>query len=290
MPLFRRSDGDLVRNVPPIRAIMPYVMRGRNESAVLHDALHEIAGTRAWLKAYNRAHSDRATLFHLFAYACARALHLRPELNRFVSGGRIYQRREVSFSFAVKPAMEDQAALVTVRLVVPRDEPFPSFVRRMSAAIEEARTRPRAVDREVALVMRLPGPLVRLGVALVRALDAWNLLPDAFIRNDPLFASLFLANLGSAGISDAYHHLYEYGTVGLFGAVSAPARTPVVEGGAVAVRETLRVRWTFDERIHDAFYGARSLAVARRLLEDPGRVLGAAAGPCVPSAAGAPPP
>jgi len=290
MPLFRRSDGDPVPDVPPIRAVMPYIMRGRNESAVFHDSLHEIGTTRAWLRAYNRAHADRATLFHLFAYACARALHLRPELNRFVSGGRIYQRREVSFSFAVKPTMDDHAALVTVKLVAPESEPFPDFVRRMTSAIEEARTRPRAVDREVALVMRLPGWLVRLGVALVRGLDAWNLLPDFFIRNDPMFASLFLANLGSAGISDAYHHLYEYGTVSIFGALSAPQRMPFVEGGSVVAREGLRARWTFDERIHDAFYGARSLGVARRLFEDPERFLGDPTGPAAPLAAGSPAP
>ncbi len=274
MPLFRRPDGKRVRDVPPIRAIMAYLMRGRNESAVYHDTLYDIGRTRAWLKAYNRSHPDRATLFHLFAWACARALHERPELNRFVSGGRLYQRNEVAFSFAVKPEWHDHAALVTVKLVAPRDEPFPAFVRRMTLAIDEARTRPRAIDREVALVMHLPGPLLRLGVALVRALDAWNLLPGFFMKNDPMYASLFLANLGSAGVSDAYHHLYEYGTVSIFGALSAPARVPVALDGAIVSRETIRVRWTFDERIHDAFYAARSLRVTQRILEDPERFLG----------------
>jgi pyruvate/2-oxoglutarate dehydrogenase complex dihydrolipoamide acyltransferase (E2) component len=275
MPLFRRPDGEHVRDVPPIRAIMAYVMRGRNESAVYHDTLYDIGRTRTWLKTYNRSHADRATLFHLFAWACARALHERPELNRFVSGGRLYQRNEVAFSFAVKPEWHDQAALVTVKLVVPRGQAFPAFVRRMSAAIDEARTRPRAIDREVALVMRLPGPLLRLGVALVRVLDAWNLLPGFFMKNDPMYASLFLANLGSAGVSDAYHHLYEYGTVSIFGALSAPARVPVALDGAIVSRETVRVRWTFDERIHDAFYAARSLLIAQRIIEDPERYLGA---------------
>lgn len=288
MPLFRRPDGQRVRDVPPIRAIMAYVMRGRNESAVYHDTLYDIGRTRAWLKAYNRCNPDRATLFHLFAWACVRALHERPELNRFVSGGRLYQRNEVAFSFAVKPEWHDHAALVTVKLVVPPDEVFPAFVRRMTEAIEEARTRPRAIDREVALVMRLPGPLLRLGVGLVRVLDAWNLLPGFFMKNDPMYASLFLANLGSAGISDAYHHLYEYGTVSIFGALSAPARVPVALDGAVVSRETVRVRWTFDERIHDAFYGARSLLVAQRILEDPERFLGvpSRAGPGAGAAAG----
>jgi hypothetical protein len=32
VPLFRRSDGDLVRDLPPVRRIMPHIMRGRNES------------------------------------------------------------------------------------------------------------------------------------------------------------------------------------------------------------------------------------------------------------------
>ncbi len=275
MPIFGRPDGDLVPDVPPVRAVMPYVMRGRNESAVLHDTLFEIGRARAWLKAYNRSHPERATLFHLFAYACVRALHLRPELNRFVSGGRLYQRRGVSLAFAVKPQMQDQSPLSTVKLQAPDGEPFPSFVQRTTSAIGAARDGgPRAIDREVALVTRLPGPLLRLAVSLVRLLDAWNLLPSFLMRDDPMYSSLFLANLGSAGISDAYHHLYEYGTCGIFGALSAPARVPLAAGDAVVVRDAVRVRWTFDERIHDAFYGARSLAVVKRIIEDPARHLG----------------
>ena len=92
MPLFRRSDGVPIPDLPAVRRVMPYLMTSKAESLVLHDAVYDLSRTRAWLKAYNRAHSDRATLFHLFAYACTRALHLRPDLNRFVSGGRIYQR------------------------------------------------------------------------------------------------------------------------------------------------------------------------------------------------------
>jgi pyruvate/2-oxoglutarate dehydrogenase complex dihydrolipoamide acyltransferase (E2) component len=96
-----------------------------------------------------------------------------------------------------------------------------------------------------------------------------------------MFASIFLANLGSVGISDAYHHLYEYGTVSIFGAVSAPAYLPFVEGDAVVARQGLRVRWSFDERIHDAFYSARSLGLVRDILEAPEQHLGAPDGdPC----------
>jgi hypothetical protein len=265
----------LIRGAPAIRRIMPYLMRTRTESVVLHESVYATAAARAWLRAYNRSHPAHATLFDLFTYACGQALHARSELNRFVSGGRLYQRRGVQVSFVVKREMSDAGVGTTVKVDMLPAEPFQAFVARLATAIDEARSRDRAVDKETALVVMLPGVLVRALVAVARWLDAWNLYPRFMTRNDPMYASVFLANLGSAGISDAYHHLYEYGTVSIFGALSAVRRLPFVDGAQVVAREGLAVRWTFDERIHDAFYAARSLAVVQRILEDPTHHLGA---------------
>jgi len=278
MPIFNRHDGDAVRHATPMRRIMPYLMRGRNESIVLHDSVFRIEQTRTWLKAYNRTHAERATLFHLLAYAVAQTLHARPELNRFVSGGRLYQRRGVQVSFVVKQEMKDTGASTTVKLDVAEGEPFREYVGRLASTIGEAQETERAVDRETALIMRLPGPVVRALVALARWLDHWNLFPRFMTASDPMFASLFLANLGSVGVSDAYHHLFEYGTVSIFGAVSAPSRMAFVEGDAVVVRPGLRVRWSFDERVNDAFYAAKSLDMIRRIVESPHTQLGAPEG------------
>lgn len=274
MPLFRRHDGDLIRGAPPMRRIMPYLMPGRNESIVLNDSTFRIDQTRAWLKAYNRSHDEHATLFHVLAYAVGQALHARPELNRFVSGRRLYQRRGVQISFVVKKALRDDGQSTTVKLEIAPGEPFAEFAARLAATIREARQSERSVDRETALIMRLPGPLVRFLVAFAKQLDQWNLFPRFMTASDPMFASIFLANLGSVGINDTYHHLYEYGTVSIFGAVSAPAYLPFVEGETVVARPGLRVRWSFDERIHDAFYGARSLGLVRDILEAPAQHLG----------------
>jgi hypothetical protein len=285
MPLFRRPDGDLVRNLPPVRGIVPYLMRGRNESAVYQESLYDVAAARGWLRAYNRSHPDRATLFHLLAFACARALHLRPGLNRFTSGGRVYQRRGVSIAFAAKKAMTDESAFATVKLQFPDGESFGEAVRRIAAAVDEGRRgAARQVDREVALVMSLPGPVVSGLTRLAFWLDRWNLLPGFMMRDDPFFSSLFLANLGSVGLSDAFHHLYEYGTVSLFGVAGAVRPTLVPGRSGPEVREMLQVRWTLDERVNDGFYAARSLGIARDVMEDPGRFLGPPEAPTHPTA------
>jgi pyruvate/2-oxoglutarate dehydrogenase complex dihydrolipoamide acyltransferase (E2) component len=274
MPLFRRPDGDLVRDEAPARLIMPYLMPVRNESLVFQETTYRIAAARTWLRAYNRSHHPRATLFQLLAYACAVVLHARPRLNRFVTGGRIYQRRGVDVSFIAKQEFTDEGAEATVKVgLVPR-ETFRAWSARMSGLVGEARQGGRRVDAEIGLVMRLPGPLITGLVALARWLDRWNLYPWFMMRDDPMYASLFLANLGSVGISDAWHHLYEYGTVSIFGAVSAPRPHPFVQRDGVVVEPGLSVRWTFDERIDDAFSSARSLLLVQRIMEDPERHLG----------------
>jgi hypothetical protein len=274
MPVFRRHDADPVRNAGPMRRIMPYLMRSRTASTVFHDATYRVGPLRAWLDTFNRCHASHATVFDVLIYACGRTLQARPELNRFVSAGRLYQRRGVQISFVVKREMSDEGGATTTKVEMPAGESFAAFVARVTQLIAEARSRDRAVDREMSLFLLLPGPLLRLAVGLVRLLDAWNLYPRFMTADDPMYASLFLANLGSAGISDAYHHLYEYGTVSLFGAMSAVRPTPFVEGDRVVVAEGLSVRYTFDARIHDAFYAARSLLVIQQVLEDPVRHLG----------------
>lgn len=284
MPLFRRPDGDLVRDLPPVRAIVPYLMRRRNESAVYHEARYDVGRARAWLRAYNRAHEDRATLFHLVLYASARALHLRPGLNRFASGGRVYQRREVSIAFAAKKEMRDPSPFATVKLRFGAEESFGETVRRIAAAVDEGRFSPsRSIDQEAALLMRLPGPAVSALTALAAWLDRWNLLPGFLMRDDPFFASLFLANLGSVGLSDTFHHLYEYGTVSVFGVVGAVQPTVVATRGGPETRDLLSVRWTLDERVADGFYAGRSLRIAQDVLEDPERFLGPPGAPEVPT-------
>ena len=275
MPLFRRCDGELVKNIDPMRRIIPYVLGGRNDSIVYHTTQWEIAEARAWLRNYNRTRGSgpQATLFHLVAYACIRMLHARPGLNRFVSGGRIYQRKGVWLSFAAKIRLTDGSPLTTVKLGFPADIRFEECVESITEAVNVGRSgRQSRTESEVRILTKLPGPLLRAIFAALRGLDRCNLLPAVLIDPDPLYTSMFLANMGSIHIDNAFHHLYEYGTCSLFGVVGG-AKKSLVPGwrGQPETREVLQAQWTFDERVNDGFYCVVSLEMLRRVMENPER-------------------
>ena len=163
-PFGDRPDGILVRGESAMREMMPYLMRRRNESVVYHEASYDVTAALEWLEAYNRRHTEaRATLLDLFLWAAAYVGHVRPGLNRFISGRRIYQRREVAISFAAKKRYDLAAELVTVKLTFPeKAAPFSDCVQRIAAAVDRAcHGAPRAVDRETELAMRLPRWLLR---------------------------------------------------------------------------------------------------------------------------------
>ena len=265
MPLFNRPDGKLATDVPAARRIMPFIMRTRTESAVYFEQAIDLTRTLPFIEQFNAAHPTRkATVFHVFIWAAMVALNARPRLNRFVIGSRLYQREGIWISYSAKKALQDDAPIVVLKRRFDPTMSFEQVVDFIHADLDEGRSDKKShVDKELGLFLRLPAPLLRLGVWLLRWLDSWNLLPGAFIHPDPLYASLFVANLGSVKLESAYHHLYEYGSIPLFAAIG---RTKEVGGSPVC-----SIKYSFDERVEDGLYAAAALALLKDRLEDPSR-------------------
>lgn len=277
MAPFFRSDGDRVKGLSPERRFMPFMMPTRNESCVYHEQQYDIGKTRRWLRDFNRAGPPQtATMFHLFLWACGQGLNLYPAMNRFVLGRRIYQRRGVQVSFAAKKEFTATAPLVTVKKPFAPNEPFAAAVADMTARIGEGRgPHQRRVDKELRLALLLPGLILRFVLWCLRGIDRLNLMPRSMIESDPMYASLFVANLGSVGLDNTFHHLYEYGTVSIFAVMGTQKKAVVVaRDGSPEVREVLQIRWTLDERIIDGMYAGESMRLVQKVMEDPEKYLG----------------
>jgi 2-oxoacid dehydrogenase/acyltransferase catalytic subunit len=277
MPVFPRADGTPVAHVHPVRRIMPFIMPTKNGAFVLFEQHVDAEPGRRLLAALNagQPRERTVTLFHLVLRAVGLALDAYPRLNRFVVGSRLYERRGIWLSFSAKQRLERDAALFTVKVPFDAREPLATLVARVATEIGEGRSgRETATEREVKPFLKLPAPVLRVGVRVMRRLDAWGLVPPSFTASDPLYASAFVANLGSVGLDAAFHHLYEYGTIPIFVTMGRVHRAPVVRAdGTLGSREQFTLRYTYDERVEDGFYAARALEVLQGLLEDPARLV-----------------
>lgn len=260
MPLFRRSDGTLVKDIPATRRIMPFLMKTRTSAAVYFEQTIDVTQAMRFLEARGDL-LPRASFFHVFSWAAVRTLAERPRLNRFTSGVHTYQRSAIELAFSAKKKMSDDAPLSVVKRAFDPAASFEEHVAKLTGGIAEGRsTEASSTDRELSIFLRLPAFLLRICVSLALWLDSVNLLPAALTKDDPLYCSVFIANLGSVGLDAAYHHLYEWGNCPIFAAIGRVRET--AEG-----RKICTVRYTFDERIEDGLYCARALQLLQQTIE-----------------------
>ncbi len=271
MPLFSRPDGKPVEDVPAVRRIMPFIMPTRTESAVYFEQEIDLARTEPFITAFNASHPRRITVFHVFLWAVTRALAQRPRMNRFVMGSRLYQRDGIWLSFAAKKSLSDDAPLVTLKRRFDPAQTFTQLVDFVHGDVGVGRSDQKShVDNELSFFLRIPAPVLRLAVRLLRWLDGWNLLPGAFIHPDPMYTSMFVANLGSVRLESAFHHLYEYGNCPLFAAIGRKRESWSLDANGQRVpRPTCSIKYTFDERVEDGLYCASSLEMLKAMIEDP---------------------
>lgn len=271
MVWWRRPDGDLVRDLPLNRRVMPYLMPGRNESVYYFENEISLPKTDAWIRAFNEANPKTPIdVFHLALWALRDCMVKYPSMNRFVAGGRIYQRDEIAFSYAVKQRLREGSPIVVVKRKFPVSESFAELVASVQAQVHDDRFGgPTNIDAELELLMKFPGFVRRIIFSALRGADRLGLLPRFFVDSDPMFASAFVANMASFGMPAGYHHLYEYGTVGVFVVLGRPTTDPDSPTSGPDRRRTMRVTYSFDERTEDGFTAWRSIQHFKRIVEDP---------------------
>jgi hypothetical protein len=204
------------------------------------------------------------TLFHLMLRSGAQALYLRPGVNRFVKGGKLWQRKGEWITFSAKIKIEDGAPLVTIkRKFEPVTETLDEMVDGIYGLIRPARAgRKSTSDKEMGLLLRLPGFVINALLRLLDFADRFGLVPRAMIDSDPLYTSCFVANLGSVGHDAGFHHLWEHGTCSLFGVIGKVRRG---EGG----KRVVTLCWTYDERVEDGLYSYITIAGIKERIEHP---------------------
>ena len=268
----KRSDGKKIRHIDPYQKIIPHIMSAR------HDAQNffKIPVRCAPLDAFIRARRDEEGLsfnyMHIVFAAMVRLYANRPQLNRFVMNGRIYRRNCVQLSFAVKRTLRDEGQSTTIKLTFDGTEDIYAVKKKMDEAIlvNTRRDCVNETDRTAKMLTSMPNGLIRMGVGFVKWLDKHGMLPKKFIAASPFHTSCFVTNMKSIKTDYIYHHLYDFGTTGIFLAMGKEEMRPVAdEKGRITAESVMNIGVVTDERFCDGLYYANSLRLLQSYFREP---------------------
>ena len=268
-----RKDGVWLKDIPAMNRIMPSLMPKRADNEAYINVDIDVRPLNAYLEKLNEGRTeDKYTFFHLISAAIGKAFILRPKMNRFIVGSKMYQRRDVTVAFTVKKRFDDHAEEALAFFRYDPKETLESYHEKIMAQIQmtksdkEKDTSTGAMD----IVTKLPQFLINGIVKTVLWLDKHGWAPDFLIGSDPNHAAIFLTNLGSIGLPGGYHHLVNWGTNSCFIVIGTKyMKAEYDKEGNADVHEVIPIGITLDERIADGYYYSGTVALVKELLEHP---------------------
>lgn len=268
-----RKDGRLVRDVDELHAFTPLLMPKRADNEAFIRETIDITNMLEYLEKKNdTADGFNYTMFHVIIAAMVRSVALRPHMNRFVKGGRLYQRDNITAAFVIKKQFSDESHEAMAFQTFDEDTTMDDVYRQIRDEVTSLRGEQR-VDNTTGMMnmlTRLPRLILRLLIFVLNILDYYGRVPDSLIKEDPNQASIFLSNLGSIKLNAAYHHLANWGTNSIFVTVGERKLSPVYDDkGNVTMVPTIALGLTIDERIADGYYYAQTIKLVKHLLQNP---------------------
>jgi pyruvate/2-oxoglutarate dehydrogenase complex dihydrolipoamide acyltransferase (E2) component len=271
-----RKDGYLVRDIDSMHAIMPYMLPNRADNEAFLTETIDMTNVIEYIAKRNADTPEfKYTFFHFLAAAIAKTIVLRPKMNRFYSGHRLYDRKDIILSFTVKKQFTDSSEEALAMVKIDRDSDVPPIeqvyeqVKKIVTHVRKENKKDGSTEK-MDVLLKLPRPILRFVVRILRWLEYHGKYPKALMEFDPYYSSIYISNLGSIKMSADYHHLANWGTNSIFAIIGEMKPMPFYgEDGSVTVKKGLTLSMTLDERIADGFYFANSIKILRKLVANP---------------------
>ncbi len=269
-----RPDGRRVRTLAPMAQITAYFQVERNTCSNLFEESFEITHVERYIRQKRREGLTDFGILHVLLAAYVRALCKYPQLNRFISGQKVYSRGEdIQYCMVVKKEMTVESPDTSIKVHLSRRDTAEDVYNKLNAAIDEVKATQEldsGIDNVIGLLNLVPGVVLKFVVWLLKLLDYFGLLPKFLLEVSPFHGSLFFTSMGSLGIRPIYHHLYDFGNLPAFGAFGCKRRAlEVQEDGSVIQRKYIDTKFVLDERIVDGYYYAAFFKHYRAILRHP---------------------
>ena len=267
-----RKEGRQLRSLSPFYKFIPYIMAKKNDASNLFSDSLEISETEAWIREKRHSGWKSLGMLHLFIAAYVRTCAHCPGVNRFISGQKIFARKNIQVVLTVKRSMSAEAEETTIKVdLEPTDTVFDVY-RKLGEKVEEIKANDGENNTEqvAGALCKLPGLFLKFALWLINVLDYFDLLPQFVLDASPFHGSMIITDLGSFGMPPVYHHIYNFGNLSTFVAFGVKRRAvELARSGAVVERKYMDYRITMDERIVDGMYYANALKYLKYYMTHP---------------------
>lgn len=267
-----RKDGTWVRDVDPMHFFLPYIYphRADNEAVVTEHV--DLTALEAYLAKKNEGRTeDKYTLMHAICTALVRTLTLRPKMNYFIKGHRLYHRNHIALAFVVKKKFADNGDEALAFKKFGPETTIDSLHESIMQEVNECRS--DKIDNSTAgmdFFTRFPRWLMRIAMGILNLMDYYGRVPDSLIKTDPNHASVLISNLGSIKLNANYHHLSNWGTCSIFLVIGKKCKAPAFkDDGSYEMHTMVDLSFTLDERLADGYYYSKSIQIFKHLLQHP---------------------
>lgn len=267
-----RKDGRLLRELDSLHFITGIIYPNRCDNEAYVSERIDLTAMNAYLAKKNQTETEFPyTMFHLVVAALLKTITLRPKLNRFIVNSNFYQRNEVSAAFVVKKQFSDKGAEALAFLHSREDNTLADVHEYIRRQVQDCRSEKVDSSTEnMDILNKLPRWLGKTAVKFIMWLDKHGWVPKDMVATDPYYSSVVISNLGSIKLKCGYHHLTNWGTCSLFCIIGEKKLSPFFDAeGHAAMRETLELGLTIDERLADGYYYSKSVRLLKYLLEHP---------------------
>ena len=258
-----RKDARWLRNLDPMHAFTPYLYPDRADNEAFISERIDLTNINAYMERKNAENPEMEyKLFQIIVAAFVKTITLRPKMNRFIKGYRVYQRDALTAAFVVKKQFTDDGSEALAYIAF--DENADLEVVRQEVYDIIYKCRGDELDNSTQgmdTLTKLPPFILRFIMWILHKLDFYGRVPDFLIKEDPNYATVFISNLGSIGLKAGYHHLCNWGTNSIFVVLG---EKKIVDG-----REVMDLGITLDERIADGYYYSKTIKLLKYLLQNP---------------------
>lgn len=269
-----RTDGRKIRTLAPMAQITAYFQVERNTCSNLFEEAFEITHIERYIRQKRREGLTDFGLTHVLLAAYVRGLCKYPQLNRFISGQKVFSRGEdIQYCMVIKKEMSIDSPDTSIKVHLNRKDTAADIYQKLNAAVESVKRTQELdsnLDNLIGYLNLIPSVVLKFTVWFLKLLDYFGMLPKFLLELSPFHGSLFFTSMGSLGIPPIYHHLYDFGNLPVFGAFGCKRRAlEVQEDGSIVQRKYLDVRFVLDERIVDGYYYAAFFKHFRGILRHP---------------------